>query len=92
MNPDAIAKLKMIRGSRRCLLFGLLSFIPAIGLVFALIALWISGAVRQKENQFWNAAKPYRILGTICAGVSAVFWSGLFILVFGNLLLDIFRN
>jgi branched-subunit amino acid transport protein len=86
MNPNAIAKLKMYRASRRCLVFGLLGFIPMIGLVFALIALWISGTVRQKEKQLWNAAKPYRVAGAICAGVTAVLWSGLLMLVFGNLL------
>jgi hypothetical protein len=86
MNPSAIAKLKMFRASRRCLVFGLLGFIPMIGLVFAVVALWTSGTVRQKEKQIWNAAKPYRVAGAICAGVAAVLWSGLLMLVFGNLL------
>jgi hypothetical protein len=86
MNPNAIAKLKMLGGSRRCLVFGLLGFIPMIGLVFAVVALWTSGTVRQKEKQFWNAAKGYRIAGAICAGVTAVFWSGILIIIFGNVL------
>lgn len=86
MNPDAIAKLKMLGSSRRCLVFGLLGFIPIVGLVFALVALGISGAVERKEKKFWNAAKPYRIAGAICAGVTAVFWSGVLLVIFGNVL------
>ena len=86
MNPDAIAKLKMFRASRRCLVFGLLGFIPIIGLVFAVVALWTSGTVRQKEKQFWNAARGYRVAGAICAGVTAVFWSGVLIFVLGSVL------
>ncbi len=58
MNQNAVIKLKMLTGSMRCLIYGLLGFIPVAGLVFALVALWISGTVRQKERQFWNAARP----------------------------------
>ena len=86
MNPHAIAKIRMLRNSQRCLVFGLLGFIPIIGLVFALVALWIAGSVRQKEVQYWNAAKPYRIIGSVCAGLSAVLWSGILVLFFGNLI------
>ncbi len=86
MNPDAIAKIKMFKSSQRCLLFGLLGFIPAVGLIFALIALRISGNVRQKEKQLWNAAKPYRVIGAFCAGVSAVLWSGVLIFALGSTL------
>ena len=85
MNPDAIAKLKMFQASRRCLVYGLLGFIPIIGLVFALVALWTDGIVLQKEKKFWNAAKPYRVAGAICAVVTAVLWSVLLMLFFGNL-------
>ena len=86
MNPNAVAKLKMLRDSRRCLVFGLLGFIPMIGLVFALVALWTAGTLRQKEKQFWNAARGYRVAGAVCAGVTAVFWSGILIIIFGNVL------
>jgi hypothetical protein len=84
MNSDALAKIKIIRDSRRCLVFGVLGFIPAIGLAFALAGLWYSGVVRQREKQYWNAARPYRIIGMLCAAVSAVIWSGLLLLVLGN--------
>jgi hypothetical protein len=90
LNPNAIAKLKMLGSSRRCLIFGLLGFIPIVGLVFAVLALWISGTVRQKEKQFWNPARGYRVAGAICAGVTAVFWSGILIIIFGNVLWRVF--
>jgi hypothetical protein len=49
--------------------------LPIIGLPFALAALWISGRVRVKEKQFWNAARHYRIWGVVCAAIGAVVWS-----------------
>ena len=86
----AAAKLKMLKGSVRCLVDGLLGLIPIIGLPFALAALWISGRVRQQEKQHWNAAKPYRVVGMVCAAVGAVLWAGILLVIFGNLLLFIF--
>ena len=92
MNPDAIAKIKMLRGSMQCFAFGLLGLLPIIGLPFALAALWISGSVRRREKKFWNAAKPYRLLGSICAAIGAIFWSGLLIFVIGHWLLFSYLN
>ncbi|MGC9940998.1 MAG: hypothetical protein ABSE48_04140 [Verrucomicrobiota bacterium] len=86
MNPDAIIKIKMLRSSQRCLAFGLLGLLPAIGLPFALAALWISGKVRGKEKLYWNAAKPYRIVGMACAAIGAILWSGILILIAGQIL------
>lgn len=74
MNSEAVAKIAMIKGSMRCFAFGLLAFLPVIGLPFALAALWIGGRVRLRERQYWNAAKPYRIWGVICAGAGSIFW------------------
>ena len=79
MNSDAIAKIKMIKGSMRCFVFGLLGLVPILGLPFALAALWISGAVRATEKQFWNAAKPYRVWGVVCAAIGTIFWTGIII-------------
>ncbi len=45
MNPDALLKLKMLKSSMRCFIFGLLGFIPIIGVPFALTALGISRRV-----------------------------------------------
>ncbi|HVU26370.1 MAG TPA: hypothetical protein VHG71_01375 [Verrucomicrobiae bacterium] len=87
MNADAIAKIKMLKGSLHCLAFGLLSLLPIIGLPFALVALWISGSVRRQEKRFWNAARPYRLCGVACAAISAILWSGILIFVVGHLLL-----
>jgi len=71
----AAEKIEMLKASIRCLIFGLLGLLPVVGLPFALAALWISGRVRVKERIFWNAARPYRILGIACAAFGAVVWS-----------------
>jgi hypothetical protein len=74
MNEPAAAKLIMLQGSTRCLVFGLLGLLPAVGLPFALAALWISGRTRQHEKRFWNAAKPYRQIGAACAALGTLAW------------------
>jgi hypothetical protein len=84
---NATAKIKMMKASIRCLIFGLLGLLPFIGLPFALAALWISGQVRVQEKQFWNAAKPYRVIGAVCAGVGTVVWMGILTFVVGNILI-----
>ena len=75
MNDIATAKIKMMRGSLRCLTLGLLGLLPIIGPPFALAALWTSFSARRKERRFWNPAKPQRILGLICAAAGALLWS-----------------
>jgi len=84
---NAAEKIQMLKGSTRCLAFGLLGLLPFIGLPFGLAALWISGRVRMKEKQFWNAARPYRIWGVVCAAVGTILWSGILVFVVGHLLL-----
>lgn len=74
MNSDAVAKMGMLKDSVRCLTFGLLGLLPFIGLPFAFLALWVGGRARQKEKQYWNAARPFRIWGVICGGAGAVIW------------------
>jgi hypothetical protein len=75
MNDIPAAKIKMMKGSMRCLVFGLLGLLPIIGLPFALAALWVSGRVRAQEKMFWNAAKSHRVAGLVCAAFGAVIWS-----------------
>ncbi len=75
MNDLPAAKIKMMKASIRCLIYGVFSLLPVIGLPFGLAALWISGRVRQQEKHLWNAAKPYRIWGEACAAIGAVAWS-----------------
>ena len=77
----------MINSSMQCLVVGMLGLIPVIGLPFALAALWISGRVRAKEKQMWNAAQPYRIWGAVCAAVGTVLWTGVLIIVIARLLM-----
>jgi hypothetical protein len=81
MNADASAKIKMLKSSMRCLVFGLLGLIPLIGLPFALSALWISGRVRVKEKQMWNAAQSYRIWGVVCAAGGTICWGFILFLI-----------
>lgn len=75
MNTDAVAKIAMMKGSIRCLAFGLLGLLPFIGLPFALVALWTGGQVRRREKHYWNVARPFRIWGVVCAGIGAVIWA-----------------
>jgi hypothetical protein len=74
MNNLPAAKIKMMQESIRCLTFGLLGLVPLIGLPFALAALWLAGRVRLQEKQFWNAAKPCRVIGVACAALGTVAW------------------
>lgn len=85
MNDDIpSAKIQMLKSSLRCFGFGLLGWIPLIGLPFALIALWISGHVRVKEKQLWNAGRPYRIWGMVIATAGALFWFLIVVLIAYN--------
>jgi hypothetical protein len=81
MNNIPAAKIKMMNASIRCLVFGVLGLIPVIGLPFAFAALWISGRVRLKEKLYWNAARPYRIYGVVCAAFGTVAWGFVFALI-----------
>ncbi|MGB8369877.1 MAG: hypothetical protein ACLPYZ_17265 [Limisphaerales bacterium] len=74
MNADTEAKIKMLNSSMQCFVFGLLGLIPVIGLLFTIVALWLSGRVRVKEKQMWNAARSYRIGGVVCAAGGTIFW------------------
>jgi len=84
MNNSAAEKLRMLNGSVRCLVFGLLGLLPLIGLPFALAALWLAGRVRWQEKRFWNAAKPYRIIGVTCAAMGTIGW----LLIVGIIMLN----
>jgi len=70
MNNDAVAKIAILKDSMRCFIYGLLGFLPVIGLPFAIAALWLAGRVRVRERQYWNAAKPYRIWGVVFATIA----------------------
>lgn len=45
-------KIRMMKGSIRCLSSGLLGLVPVIGLLFAFAAVWVVGGVRTKEKRF----------------------------------------
>ena len=82
MNNIPAAKIKMMKGSIRCLIYGTLSLLPVIGVPFGLAALWVSGRVRVAEKQFWNPARPYRIWGVVCAAVGTVLGTGILGMIF----------
>jgi hypothetical protein len=90
MNDLPAAKIKMMKASTRCLIFGMLALLPAIGLPFGLAALWISGRVRLQEKQFWNPAQPYRLIGVTCGALGTILWAGILLFIFGNLLMAAF--
>jgi hypothetical protein len=87
MNTDTSTKIQMLKSSLRCFMFGLLGLIPLLGLPFAFAALWISGRIRVKEKLFWNAARPYRIWGVVCAAVGTVLWLGILAIVVARALM-----
>ena len=74
MNDDAVAKIAMIKSSLRCFVFGLFGLLPGVGLPLAILALWNGGRARVSEKKYWNAARPYRIWGTIAASVGTILW------------------
>ena len=90
MNDLPAAKIKMMKGSIRCLIYGVLSLLPVIGLPFGLAALWISGRIRTKEKQLWNAAKPYRQIGVACGALGTILWAAILLFIFGNLIMSAF--
>jgi len=82
MNDDIpSAKIRMLKSSLRCFVFGVLGLLPVIGLPFAIAALVVSARVRAGQRKFWNAARPYWIWGEACAAVGTVFWSFILIVV-----------
>ena len=81
MNDRVSDKIQMLKSSMRCFTYGLLGLLPVFGLPFALGALFISGRVRVKEKLFWNAARPYRLWGMVCASIGLIFWSGIYIFI-----------
>jgi len=85
MNKEiASAKIRMLNSSLRCFVFGLLGLLPLVGLPFALAALWISGRIRLQEKELWNAARPYRIWGVVCAATGVIFLAFAVVLVLVN--------
>lgn len=72
----AVAKLKMMKASIRCLTLGLLSLLPVIGAGFTVFALWYSFVARRQEKLFWNPAKPHRMLGVTSAALGGLIWGG----------------
>jgi len=70
--------IQAVNRSFRCFVFGLLSFIPLLGLAMGLIA-WIHGhAVLRRRGNQWNPAQPYLRWGRVLGLLGAVTSSTLF--------------
>jgi hypothetical protein len=75
------AKIRMLENSLRCFGWGLLGLLPVIGVPFAVGALVLSGKARAGEKLFWNAGRPYRIWGVVCAVVGTIFWGSILTII-----------
>ena len=49
-----------------------ISVLSMAGFPFAIATIFLSTTVRAKEKRFWNAARPYRILGDVCSGLAII--------------------
>ena len=81
-----MTKLQMLDASRRCLIFGLLAWLPIIGIPFGIVALVVTARARAAEKQYWNAARPYRLSGEVSAALAVILWTFVLILIGWNLL------
>ena len=84
MNDDVGARIRLINNSLRCFTYGLLGLLPVIGVPCAVAALWLSGRIRVEEKRHWNAARPYRIWGVVCAAFGTIFWFLVVVLIIFN--------
>jgi hypothetical protein len=82
---DAEIKIRMIKASLRCFVFGLLALLPVIGIPFGIAALILTGRVRAGQKRFWNPARPYWVCGNFCAFLGTIFWTLAIVLVIGRL-------
>jgi hypothetical protein len=69
-------KLKMMKQSLGCMVFGLAGMLPVIGIFSAIVAFYLSFSASQKEKRFWNPARPHRIIGLVSAAFGALVWGG----------------
>jgi len=81
MNANTEAKIQMLRSSLECFICGLLGLLPLIGFPFAVVALVISGKVRVRQKNFWNAAELYWIAGIMCGSLGILLWGVVWIII-----------
>lgn len=68
MNADAVAKISMLKGSMRCLLFGLLGLSPFAGLPFTLFAFSTGLGVFGLLGVLSLAGLPFACLALLIGG------------------------
>jgi hypothetical protein len=74
-------KIEMIERSMRCLTFGLISLIPAIGVPFAFASLAQSSKVKRLAAGAWNPGAQYRFWGAVLARIGLTLTCGLGIII-----------
>jgi len=84
-HAEAGDKIRMLRHSLVCFTCGLLSFVPLFGFGFGIAALRISTLAAASERRYWNAARPYRLIGLAAAACGLIFWSFIATLVVWNI-------
>ena len=71
----------MIENSQRCLLWGLLSLFPVVGMAFAVHALFLYRRACRAAPDEWNPARRHLLLGLTAALVGLVLSLGSIALV-----------
>jgi hypothetical protein len=65
-------KIRMIETSFRVFRFGWLAFIPVVGIVFSLIAIYLFTRVFYFAQEDWNPARSHLYVGGAAALLSAL--------------------
>ena len=81
MPPET--RIPVIEDSLRCCVYALLSFIPVLGVVFAVLALRLYSMVVMRSAGYWNPAATYARAGSVLGGFGGL----LSALEFGGLML-----
>ncbi len=81
MNADTEARIRTLKNSLECFVCGLLGLLPLVGFPFAVAALMISGKVRVRQKNSWNAARPYWIWGIVFSSLGILLWGAVWIII-----------
>lgn len=70
--PSPEQKIRILQSSQSCLVSGLLSLIPIVGLAFAVEAFRRALTVRSAGSEGWNPARPHLRWGLSLAAAGTV--------------------
>lgn len=92
MNPKPpLDQIEAIKRSLRCFVFGLLAFIPILGLAMGAIACLHAYTVTRRHGDRWNPARDFLRWGRALGILGSVFSSALFALLLTVILTGEFR-